>query len=158
MSPTAQSPSAQSLEAEHLGRPPQARNDPPPCTAPVGRKGQQPAEAVTELSPKSRAGEATQVKERTTFALSSHCLPSSKIRAVEYQQDVRIKGLYIFTGGTPAEMYSSHHMKNSLQQHPGHLQRKHHSLKFENAKPHALFIIRSFIKRKKKNQKQTPRI
>lgn len=89
--PTPQSPSVHSLEAEHLGDPPQARSEPPPHTAPVARDNK-PAGAAMEVSPKSQH----KVKQRTTSALLSHCLPSSEIGAVEYQTRCMYKGTIYF--------------------------------------------------------------
>jgi len=79
-------PHAWSLAAGQLGHPPQARDHhPPPGTAPVASDNS-PQRLWRRLCPELHPEPERQhkVKQRTTSALSSHCLPSSKIRVVEY--------------------------------------------------------------------------
>lgn len=83
--------------------PQQAGNNLIPWTAPVTRNNSPPR--LWRSSPTNPELERQhKAKQRTTSALSSHWLPSSEIREVEYQQNVCVKGLHIFTREMPTEI------------------------------------------------------
>lgn len=139
--------------AGHPGRPPRARND-PPLPARRGRQGPQPPRALAELCPRAQGGEATRSQRTNDICpiAKAACLPLRSGSGVPtkrvYRGTIYFRRRNANWGTVLATAVST--WKNSLWQHPGHLQRKHHSLRFENPKPHALFIILSFIESKEK--------
>lgn len=88
---------AQALEAEHYGHPPQARNHPPPLHS-TGHKGQQPTEAVvkfsTKFSSESGAREATQSQRKNDIC------PIVTPPALLQHQGSGVPTKYIYKGTT----------------------------------------------------------